>query len=409
MADTGGALAGIAVLDLTQGVAGPYCTKLFSDYGAEVLKVERPGSGDPTRRTGPFPNDDPHPERSGLFLDLNTGKQSLTLNLKTATGQRILRRLAGEADLVVESYRPGTLARLGLDSAALDEANPAATLVSISNFGQSGPYRDLEADDMLAYAMSGGQAVTGVPDREPNKLGLYAPLFYAGATATTIAFGAFMAARRSGIGERVDLSIQDVLATSMDRAAQNLMSLEYSGALHRTIDAHYRASAFPGGVYGGQLPCKDGYISIMCYPHWWDRFCRMIGRPDLIDDASYVERLQDPDFGPQIDALFLPWVLERTKAQVMQEAQSQGVPVGALHTMEDIFENPQLRERAYFTLLDHPEAGRLEYPGPPFKLSETPAHIRRAPLLGEHTSEVLTSRLGYSRQEVVILRQRGVV
>ena len=116
-----------------------------------------------------------------------------------------------------------------------------------------------------------------------------------------------------------------------------------------------------------------------------------------------------PDFGPQIDALFLPWVLERTKAQVMQEAQSQGVPVGALHTMEDIFENPQLRERAYFTLLDHPEAGRLEYPGPPFKLSETPAQIRRAPLLGEHTSEVLTGRLGYSRQEVVILRQRGVV
>ena len=226
---------------------------------------------------------------------------------------------------------------------------------------------------MLAYAMSGGQAVTGVPGREPNKLGLYAPLFYAGATAATSRSELSWRRRRSGIGERVDLSIQDVLATSMDRAAQNLMSLEYSGALHRTIDAHYRASAFPGGVYGGQLPCKDGYISIMCYPHWWDRFCRMIGRPDLIDDASYVERLQDPDFGPQIDALFLPWVLERTKAEVMQEAQAQGVPVGALHTMADIFENPQLRERAYFTLLDHPEAGRLEYPGPPFKLSKTPA------------------------------------
>ena len=128
MADTGGALAGIAVLDLTQGVAGPYCTKLFSDYGAEVLKVERPGSGDPTRRAGPFPDDEPHPERSGLFLDLNTGKQSLTLNLRTATGQRILRRLAGEVDLVFENYRPGTLARLGLDAAALEAANPAATL-----------------------------------------------------------------------------------------------------------------------------------------------------------------------------------------------------------------------------------------------------------------------------------------
>ncbi len=409
MADLGGALTGIAVLDLTQGIAGPYCTKLFSDYGADVLKVERPGSGDPSRRAGPFPDDLPHPERSGLFLDLNTGKRSLTLNLKAETGQRILRRLAGEADLVVESFRPGTLARLGLDSAALDDANPAATLLSISSFGQSGPYRDLEADDMLVYALSGGQAVTGVPGREPNKLGLYAPLFYAGATAATIAFGAFMAARRSGLGERVDLSIHEVLATSMDRAAQNLMSIQYSGAAHRTIEAHHRASAFPGGVYGGQLPCKDGYITIMCYPHWWGRFCRMIGRPDLIDDASYVERLQDPEFGPEIDALFLPWVLERTKAEVMQQAQSHGVPVAALHTMADIFGDPQLRERAYFTLLDHPEAGRLEYPEPPFKLSETPASMRRAPLLGEHTSEVLTGKLGYSPQEVVVLRQRGVV
>ncbi len=409
MTDPGGALAGIAVLDLTQGIAGPYCTKLFSDYGADVLKVERPGSGDTSRRAGPFPDDVPHPERSGLFLDLNTGKRSLTLNLKTGTGKEILMRLAVEADLVVESFRPGTLARLGLDSAALETANPAATLVSISSFGQTGPYRDLEADDMLVYALSGGQAVTGVPGREPNKLGLYAPLFYAGAVAATMAFGALTAARRSGAGERVDLSIHEALATSMDRAAQNLMSIQYSGAPHRTIEAHHRASAFPGGVYGGQLPCKDGYITIMCYPHWWDRFCRMIGRPDLIDDASYVERLQDPGFGPQIDALFLPWVLERTKAEVMQQAQSHGVPVGALHTMADIFDDPQLREREYFTLLDHPEAGRLEYPGPPFKLSETPARLRRAPLLGEHTAEVLTGRLGYSPEDVVILRQRGVV
>ena len=178
MADTGGALAGIAVLDLTQGVAGPYCTKLFLRLRGRGAESRAPGVGDPTRRAGPFPDDEPHPERSGLFLDLNTGKQSLTLDLKDgdrkahpeASGRRGRSRRSRTTGPARSRASVWTRRR----STA---ANPAATLVSISNFGQSGPHRDLEADDMLAYAMSGGQAVTGVPGREPNKLGLYAPLF----------------------------------------------------------------------------------------------------------------------------------------------------------------------------------------------------------------------------------------
>ncbi len=404
-----GALEGLRILDLSQGVAGPYCTKLLSDYGADVLKIERPDGGDPARRAGPFPDDEPHPERSGLFLDLNTGKRSLTLNLKTESGQRILRRLAAWADAVVESFRPGTLARLGLSDEQLAEVNPAAALVSISNFGQHGPYRDFEADDMLLYAMGGALAVTAYPGREPNRPWLYAPLFLAGAMSASYSLGAITASVRLGAGERVDISIQDALACSLDRATQNVMAHSYGGELFVTEDCNLRASAFPNGVYGGQLPCKDGYVNFLCYPYWWDRFCRMVGREDLIDDTSYSDNLLDPEFGPQIDALLYPWLLERTKIEVMDAAQEQGVPVAALNTTEDLFADRQLRARGYFVELDHPETGPREYPGAQFKMSETPASIRRAPLLGEHTMEVLTGLLDYTPEDVSILRQRDVV
>ena len=404
-----GALEGLRILDLTQGVAGPYCTKLLSDYGADVLKIERPEGGDPARRAGPFPDDEPHPERSGLFLDLNTGKRSLTLNLKTESGQRILRRLAAESDAVVENFRPGTLARLGLSEEQLAELNPAAALVSISNFGQHGPYRDFEADDMLLYAMGGGLAITAYPGREPSRPWLYAPLFLAGAMSASYSLGAITSSVRFGEGERVDLSIQEILASSLDRASQNLMAYSYGGELFVTENCNLRASAFPNGVYGGQLPCKDGYVNFLCYPYWWDRFCRMVGREDLIDDSSYSDNLLDPTFGPQIDALIYPWLLERTKIEVMDAAQAQGVPVAALNTTADLFADRQLRARGYFVELDHPETGPREYPGAQFKMSETPASIRRAPLLGEHTLEVLTEQLGYTPEDVSILRQRNVV
>ena len=404
-----GALEGLRILDLTQGVAGPYCTKLLSDYGADVLKIERPEGGDPARRAGPFPDDEPHPERSGLFLDLNTGKRSLTLNLKTESGQRILRRLAADSDAVVENFRPGTLARLGLSEEQLAELNPAAALVSISNFGQHGPYRDFEADDMLLYAMGGGLAITAYPGREPSRPWLYAPLFLAGAMSASYSLGAITSSVRFGEGERVDLSIQEILASSLDRASQNLMAYSYGGELFVTENCNLRASAFPNGVYGGQLPCKDGYVNFLCYPYWWDRFCRMVGREDLIDDTSYSDNLLDPAFGPQIDALIYPWLLERTKIEVMDAAQAQGVPVAALNTTADLFADRQLRARGYFVELDHPETGPREYPGAQFKMSETPASIRRAPLLGEHTLEVLTEQLGYTPEDVSILRQRNVV
>ena len=186
------------ILDLSQGITGPYCTKLFADYGAEVTKIEQPGRGDVSRRFGPFPGDEPHRERSGMFLELNTGKRSVTLNLKTRSGREILLRLAEQADLAVESFRPGALERLGIGDPALREANPALSLVRISNFGQHGPYRDFAADDMLAYAMGGVLSITAMEGRTPVKLGVYAPLFLAGGVVAAYAFGAFSGGTADG-------------------------------------------------------------------------------------------------------------------------------------------------------------------------------------------------------------------
>jgi crotonobetainyl-CoA:carnitine CoA-transferase CaiB-like acyl-CoA transferase len=400
-----GPLASIRILDLTQGIAGPYCTKLFADYGADVIKIERPGGGDVARRLGPFPGDMPHHDTGGMFLELNTGKRSVTLNLKTVTGQQILRRLAGDVDLVVESFRPDTLGRLGLDGEVLAEVNPRATLVSISNFGQTGPYRDLEADDLLAYAMGGVLWVTGDEQREPLKIGLYAPLFLAGAIAAAMTFGALWGARRAGIGERVDVSIMDVLAASMDRGSPNLMSWAYSGELATRRTRARRASALPSGVY----PCADGYVQVAAQAAWWERFCRTIGRPDLIDDPRLRANLLNPAFADEMDTLFYPWLMQHTKQEIMEKAQAHGLPISALNTMADVFRDPHLRARGFFTVLDHPAAGMLEYPGLPFRMLGTPGELQRAPLLGEHTVEVLTNRLGYTRQDLVILRERNVI
>jgi crotonobetainyl-CoA:carnitine CoA-transferase CaiB-like acyl-CoA transferase len=402
---TSGPLSSIRILDLTQGIAGPYCTKLFSDYGADVVKVERPGGGDVARRLGPFPNDEPHHDKGGMFLELNTGKQSITLNLKTETGRRILRRLAADADLVIESFRPGVLARLGLDDDTLGEINPRATRVSISNFGPAGPYRDLEVDDLLAYAIGGVLSVTGDSEREPLKIGVYAPLFLAGAVTAAMTFGALIGARRSGSGERVDISIMSVLAASMDRGGPNLMAWAYSGDLMIRRTRVRRASALPAGVY----PCADGYVQVMSQVAWWDRFCRTIERPDLIDDQRLRQNLFSPAFAEELDALFYPWLMQHTKQQVMDKAQANGLPISAINTLEDVFRDPHLRARGFFTTLDHPATGPLEFPGLPFRMLGTPGELRRAPLLGEHTVSILTERLGYTRPDLVILRERNVV
>ena len=393
------------MLDLTQGVAGPYATKLLADHGADVVKIERPGGGDPARRIGPFPGDRPHLDASGLFLELNSGKRGVTLNLKTASGRGILRRLAASADLVIESFRPGTLARLGLDAERLEAIRPAAALVSVSNFGQDGPYRDFELDDLGAYAMGGVLALTGAEGREPVRIGLYAPLFLAGGAIATYALGAVFGSRRTGRGERVDASLMEIMASSMDRGGPNLVAWEYAGGLMTTRTATQLRNAMPNGVFR----CADGYVSITGQPTFFPRMARMIGRPELADDEAFLERLNDPAFLPEVEPLLSGWLAGLTKREVMERGQAEGLPVSALNTMEDVFTDPHLRERGFFETVAQPAAGEVVMPGLALRMSDTPGELLPAPTLGQHTAEVLTGELGYEARDVTVLRQRGIV
>lgn len=404
------ALDGVRVIDLTHYIAGPYCTKLFADSGADVVKIERPDSGDPARRIGPFLNDEPHIEKSGVFLHLNTNKKSVTLNLKTEAGKKILLDLVRDADILVESFAPRVLASLGLDYDALTAVNPRLVMTSVSNFGGTGPYRDYKMSEITLYALGGVMYATGIANREPVKLGLTVEQVYAGNVCATATMGAFFSALGDGAGQHVDLSLFEIMVGNQDRAVQAHMTYAYTGV------ANVRAGGagalgrniLPTGVY----PTADGYVQLFTLQPHWDRICRLIDRPDLIDDAYFTapENFSgNAKVKAEFEAVLLEWLLQHTKREVMEKSQDVGYPCGAINTMEDVFADPHLQARGFFVEVDHPATGPLTYPGAPFKMTETPWRPGRAPLLGEHTREVLRDRLGYSDEDIVRLREHGAI
>ena len=339
-----------------------------------------------------------------MFLTLNTGKRGITLDLATRTGRELLLGLAGRGDLVIESYRPGTLERFGLPPDRFAEAG-AAALVRISNFGQTGPRREFEADDLIEYAASGVFQITGLPDREPVALGIYTSLFLAGAICAPLVLGAMRAARRDGKQEVLDFSIQEGLAGSMDRGGPNLVSYQYTGSMMFQRQTVGRFSALPGGVYR----CADGYVQVATQVAWFGRFCRVIGRPEWITDVRMTSNLNNPDvIGAEVEAAFLDWLRPRTKQQAMEEAQAAGWPLSALNTPADVLRDPHMRERGFFVTVEHPAAGPVTLPGLALRFYGTPGELRRPPLLGEHNVEVF-GELGYPPEEVATLRAQNVI
>ena len=400
-----GALSHIRVLDFTTQIAGPYCTKLLADYGAGVIKVERPGAGDAARGLGPFPGDIPHPEKSGLFLHLNTNKRSITLDLKSKSGQKIAKQLAAEVDLVVENFRPGAMDRLGLGLGALQESNPRLVMTSISNFGQTGPYRDFKSSDILVYSMGGEMHSTGLSDREPVKLGANVVLYQAGSVAAVGSAGALFLSQDDGPGQHVDVSIMETQTGSVDRRMSALVGYQYTGELSARIP--FGAAGYPIGVY----PCEDGYFEVTGGLIYFPRVVRMLGDPpELLEPRWYTPESQtDPELKEEFEAHFLSWTIQRSKAEAWRAAQESDVLSGPLNTMEDVANDQQFIGRGAFAQIDHPVAGSLKYPGRPFVMTESPWEIRRpAPLLGQHNGEIL-QELGYGPGDQVRLRAQGVI
>lgn len=399
------ALDGVRVLDLTHYVAGPYCTKLLADFGAEVLKIERPPAGDPARHIGPFFHDVPHLEGSALFLHLNTNKLSLTLNLKPAEGQRIVRRLVPEADIVVENFRPGVLAALGLDYGTLAALNPGLVLTSVSNFGQTGPYRDLRASEIVEAAMGGPMNVTGAAEREPLKLGGNVVQYHAGAMACYATLVALWKAETTGAGDWVDISIYETQAANRDRRVGNLVAHAYTGEIGKRQGGRMRPLA-------GVRRAADGYVHLVGGGARLAGSLRMIGREDLLDDARIrdVTRADHAEALEEVDALFTAWLHEQPKDEAVARAQAARVLAASVNTMADLFANPHFQERAPWSLVDHPHTGPALYAGRPFIMSETPQQPPgRAPLLGEHTEAILCGRLGYAHDDLRRLAEQNVI
>jgi crotonobetainyl-CoA:carnitine CoA-transferase CaiB-like acyl-CoA transferase len=288
----------------------------------------------------------------------------------------------------------------GLSYEELEKVNPNLVMTSISNFGQTGPYRDYKSSDMVTYAMGGLLHITGVEDANPVKIGNYAALCLGGGTAAATTMCTFFGARYQDIGQHLDISLMETIVGSMDRGGPNLVSAAYSDDLLMFRAGAFRASALPLG----SVPTADGYIWSNTAASMYVKFCQLIGHPELIEQA---QRLYDPTFFEEMDAAFLPWTLARGKTEIMEEGGGL-IAITALNTVADVVANKHFREREFFQEIDHPVAGKFEYPGPLFRMTETPWRKGRAPLLGEHNQEIL-GNLGYSKDDLVKLRETGVI
>ncbi len=397
------ALAGVRVLDLA-GPMGVYCTKLLADLGADVVRIEPPG-GDRVRDLGPFLGDVPDRELSLYWLHFNTSKRGVTLNLETADGRELLRRLAARADVLVETFAPGYLEGIGLGYEQLHELNPRLIVTSITAYGLAGPYRDYQATDLTGMAAGGLLYECGWPDRPPVNMGANQAYHQTGAQAAAATLLALHARLWSGQGQQIDVSMQECLPMCMlTRMPVFAQTGEYEG---RGGDIHR-------GALQGVFPCKDGYADVRLRARQgvWQRALAWIQTAgmaqDLIDPAyeNFDYRRRNAQ---HIDDVFRAFFLILTKEELMDQGQRNGLIVGAVYTAEDIAGDPQLAARQFF--VDVPRNGQtLRLPGAPFRLGETPWAVRRpAPAIGEHNLEVYHGELGLSREELLALKQAGAI
>ena len=396
------ALQNIRVLDLSRYVAGAYCAKLFAAFGAEVVKVEPPGTGDPARTVGPFLNDQPDRETSALFLYLNTGKQGLTLNLKHPQGREIFKTLVRHADVLVENFTPRVMPSLGLDYSVLRAINPKLVMVSISSFGQHGPYRDYKANDMISYALGGYMYLNGHPQRPPLSGGGHQPAYQGGLHGYSGAMAALMARLRTGQGQHVDVSIQECMASIHQFTINRYV---YVGRIQKRLGNRYQR-AHPITIY----PCKDGLVSLaVSTQEQYERFMALTGLTALLNEERFATPYACSEHVEAFDRRLAPWLEAHGKHDIVHRCQENRVPASFVNDAAEIMDDPQYRFRGFWKELDHPVAGRQTYAGFPFHMTSTPPVLQRACLLGEHTEDILTARLGYGHAELAEWRAQGVI
>lgn len=381
-----GVLDGVRVLDLSRWVAGEYATKLFADFGADVVKVEKPVEGSHTRRWGPFPGDEPDPERSALFLHLNTNKRSIALDFTLQDDRETLLRLVESADAVVESFRPGTLERHGIGPREMHERNPRLVITRISAFGQTGPYAGREATGLVLQAMGGPMNATGGPGRPPHRKPGNLEHYTVGRSAGSATMAGLFAARRTGRGSVIDVSGQEVLLSGADRRASYLMSHAFSGWIPpRGVRSVHRS----GTTFTGPFPAADGYVMLyVTTKDFWNRLVRMIGAHDQEFQDKYLDRQTLGDDWDDFDDRVRRWFASRPKNQIMEEGEAARIPLTALLEVPEVLAHPHFRDRGAFVRAEHPVAGSYEYTGAPWRMDGGFELLRTAPLLGGDEAEI---------------------
>lgn len=404
-----GALDGIRVLDLTRVLAGPWASQLLADYGAEVIKVERPGRGDDTRSWGPPWLRDAAGDAttdSAYFLSANRNKRSITINLANPDGSRIARDLAVRSDVVLENYRVGTLQKYGLGYADLNRLNPALIYCSITAYGQTGSRADYPGYDAMIQASGGLMSITGMPDEEggsPQKAGVAIADIMAGMYAATAVLAALVSRSQTGQGQEIDVPLYDSQVSWL--ANQNMNFLIGGEAPGRLGTAH------PNLVPYQAFPTLDGHLMLAIgNDRQFVAFATCLGRPDLAVDERFLcnsDRVRNRE---ALVRLIANEMVKRETGAWLAEMTAAGVPVGPINNIAEVFSEPYAAERELVKVLRHPAAGDLPSVANPVRFSETPVTYRRAPpLIGEHTQEILSRELGLSSQEIKLLAESGAI
>ena len=401
-----GPLQGIRVLDLSRAMAGPYCTMMLGDLGADVIKVERPGSGDESRGWGPpfvGQPDGNYPGESAYYLSVNRNKRSITVNLKSDEGLEIIHRLVELCDILVENFRTGTLEKMGLGFDDLKKLNPGLVYCSISGYGRTGPFADRPGYDVIIQAEGGMMSITGPVEGPPSRVGVPIVDITTGMFAATSILAALRAREQTKEGQHVDVSLFDTQTALLTNVASNYL---VGGA-----EPQRMGNAHPNLAPYEAFQAQDGWLVIgVANERQWKTFCAAIDRQDLCEDPRFGTNGERVAHKAELSEIVSDILATRPVREWLDAFGGAGLPCGPINDVVSVFDHPQIQARDMIMEVEHPGAGSVRLTGFPYKLSKTPAELRLPPpMLGEQTADVLMKMLAYSSEQVKDFQERGVI